>query len=313
MTPFEPQQFVAEIGVPFHVALCWDVNGIDGTSNTVRLYRNGELVSAIDDSWDATNTTTKYEGFNLGLSPDGGGYDKFISDELKVWNFAKTNFADTTGNNMDEDLIINSSASIAGNLEMGGNIIFENDSAGLSFADGSSQSKANRTYEVGDFAHGGVVFWVDESGEHGLVCAKADQSEGVRWYAGTYGNTQAKGDGMYAGEANTSIIIAAHVAIGDDESPYAARICNELQVTENGRTYGDWYLPSHKELILMNSLSAIIDATATANGGTAFANGEYYWSSTEYNSNYVFYVRFGFGYTADNKVNVYRVRAIRAF
>ncbi|WP_166643300.1 hypothetical protein [Gelidibacter sediminis] len=48
---------------------------------------------------------------------------------------------------------------------------------------------------------------------------------------------------MYAGKANTSIIIAAQVAIGDDGKTYAACICNELQITEDGNTYVDWYLP----------------------------------------------------------------------
>ncbi len=75
---------------------------------------------------------------------------------------------------------------------------------------------ASTTYSVGDFAQGGVVFWVDETGEHGLVAAKKDQSTGVRWYAGTYGTTRATGDGPFSGELNTSIIIAAQVAIGDD-------------------------------------------------------------------------------------------------
>ena len=104
------------------------------------------------------------------------------------------------------------------------------------------------TYRVGDFAQGGIVFWVDETGQHGLVCAKSDQSGGIRWYAGTHGSTQAKGDGPYSGEANTAIIIAAQVAIGDDGNTYAARSCNELEITERGKTYGDWYLPSKFEL-----------------------------------------------------------------
>ncbi len=107
---------------------------------------------------------------------------------------------------------------------------------------------SGKKYQVGDFAQGGIVFWVDETGQHGLVCAKQDQSTGVRWYAGTYGNTQAKGDGPFAGEVNTSIIIAAQVVIGDDGSTYAARICNELQITENEKTYGDWYLPSKEKV-----------------------------------------------------------------
>ncbi len=92
------------------------------------------------------------------------------------------------------------------------------------------------TYEIGDFAHGGVVFYVKPCGTKGLVFARDDQSgiKGIRWYAGTSGYTRAKGDRPYAGKANTSIIIAAHVAIGDDGINYAAGLCNELQVTEGG-------------------------------------------------------------------------------
>lgn len=103
-TPFESEQFVAEVGTPFHVAICWDINGIDESQNTVRLYRNGELVNAINDTWDSENTTTNYEGFSLGLGPDGQGYDKFIVDELKVWNYAKTNFETSEGTHISGDL-----------------------------------------------------------------------------------------------------------------------------------------------------------------------------------------------------------------
>jgi len=169
------------------------------------------------------------------------------------------------------------------------------------------------TYSVGDFAQGGIVFWVDETGQHGLVAAKEDQSTGVRWYAGTSGNTQAKGDGPYAGEANTSIIIAAQVAIGDDGSTYAARICNELQVTEGGKTYGDWYLPSKEELDLMYQNKATIDATTGANGGSGFASA-YYWSSTEFNNNFAWPQYFDSGDQNNGfKGFTYRVRAVRAF
>jgi hypothetical protein len=169
------------------------------------------------------------------------------------------------------------------------------------------------TYSVGDFAQGGVVFWVDETGQHGLVAAKQDQSSGIRWYAGTSGNTQAKGNGPYAGEANTAIIIAAHVAIGDDGNTYAARICNELQITENGKTYGDWYLPSKDELYLMFLNKSTINATARANGGSSFA-GFIYWSSTEDNSNFAWVLTFSHDYQYGNpKYNTESVRAIRAF
>ena len=146
-----------------------------------------------------------------------------------------------------------------------------------------------------------------------MVAAKEDQSTGVRWYAGTYGNTQAKGDGPFSGEANTSIIIAAQVAIGDDGSTYAARICNELQVTEGGKTYGDWYLPSKEELDLMYQNKATIDATAGVNGGSGFASA-YYWSSTECGGGNAWLQSFDSGYQ-DFLLKYYTtyVRAVRAF
>ena len=177
----------------------------------------------------------------------------------------------------------------------------------------ATAGSGSTTYSVGDFAQGGIVFWVDETGQHGLVAAKEDQSTGVRWYAGTYGNTQAKGDGPFSGEANTSIIIAAQVAIGDDGSTYAARICNELQVTEGGKTYGDWYLPSKEELDLMYQNKATIDATAGVNGGSGFASA-YYWSSTEYNFGNAWIRNFGNGYQNGlAKSSTIYVRAVRAF
>jgi hypothetical protein len=168
-------------------------------------------------------------------------------------------------------------------------------------------------YSVGDFAQGGIVFWVDETRQHGLVCAKEDQSAAVRWNAGTIGNTHAKGDGPFSGEANTVIIIAAQVAIGDDGSTYAARICNEFKTTEGEITYGDWYLPSKEELYLLFQNKATIDASATTNGGAEFST-DRYWSSSE-NSNYdAWSLGFGNGVQSINgKSATRRVRAVRAF
>lgn len=173
----------------------------------------------------------------------------------------------------------------------------------------------HNTYQVGDFAQGGVVFWVDETGQHGLVCAKEDQDggSGIRWYAGTYGVTRATGDGPYSGELNTALIISSQVAIGDDGSDYAAQICNDLKITEGGKVYGDWYLPSKGELNTMYVNKDIIDATATANEGDSF-DSAYYWSSSEGNNSSAWGQNFGNGYQLySNKLGTYYVRAVRAF
>jgi len=199
----------------------------------------------------------------------------------------------------------------AQNLSVSG--VIESTTGGFKFPDGTVQTKVTTSYSIGDFAQGGIVFWVDETGQHGLVCAKNDQDggSGVRWYAGTYG--KAKGDGPFSGETNTSIIISAQVAIGDDGSTYAARICNELQITEGGKTYGDWYLPSKEELNLMWENIITINNAATANGGSSFLP-EIYWSSTEYSLAHAYQQWFQHGFQETYQKDwAQHVRAIRAF
>ncbi len=185
-------------------------------------------------------------------------------------------------------------------------------------------------YSVGDFAHGGIVFWLEESGQHGLVCAKEDDQSIIRWWGKKLpwrnrkkGRTQSKGDGPYAGKANTRIIIAATVKIGDDGNKYAARVCNELEVTvgegDSKIKYGDWYLPSKYELNLMFLNKELIDSTATAsgNGGQTFHYDSYenYWSSTERSGYHAWYQSFISGHQTDQKDKSHhcRIRAVRAF
>jgi len=190
--------------------------------------------------------------------------------------------------------------------------------AGTPYTAGNGISISNhtisvKTYNIGDYAQGGIVFWVDETGQHGLACAKTNQSEGIRWYAGSNGNTHALGDGPFSGEMNTAIIIAAHVAIGDDDSTYAARICSELMVTQGGKTYGDWYLPTKEEMYMIAQNATSINATATSNGGTALTNG-YYWTSLETGTNTAWLQLIGFGIMPNYSKNLqYKVRAVRAF
>ena len=124
------------------------------------------------------------------------------------------------------------------------------------------------------------MFYVDRPGDYGLVCAKTDQSkgEGIRWWAGTNIKTGASGKDLYQGKNNTQAIIRYQ---GDgDGSPYAALICDMLEITEGGVTFSDWYLPSINELDLMIKNNSIINETAIENGGSAFTH-NYYWSSSE--------------------------------
>ena len=170
-----------------------------------------------------------------------------------------------------------------------------------------------KNYKVGDFAHGGIVFWVDETKQHGLVCAKQDQIEATKWFAGTFGKTYARGNGLFSGKSNTTLIISTQVFLGDDDSAYAARICNDLEVVANNVLYGDWYLPSVFELKLISQNLAIINNAAITNGGNSLLN-SFYWSSTEASSNNAKIVNV----SSAQESSVFKssqnpVRAIRAF
>ena len=168
-----------------------------------------------------------------------------------------------------------------------------------------------RQYKIGDFAQGGIVFWVDETGEHGLVCDTADISTGIRWYNGVNKVTNATGEGVGAGEMKTMLIIAQQT-IDNAAGVFAALLCTNLV----RGPYGDWYLPSKQELNLMYVHKAAISITALANGGSGFDDGGH-WSSTELNDDdanaWMQFFDTG-SQLFDGKSNITsNVRAIRAF
>ena len=158
------------------------------------------------------------------------------------------------------------------------------------------------THAIGDSYGGGIVFYVYDGGQHGLIAATADQSTAIRWHAGAGTNTMAKATGVGAGKANTSIIIA-NQGYGDGAS-YAARVCNEYSVTVGGVNYGDWYLPSMFELNLLYLQRSVVGGFITAQ----------YWSSTELSSTDTWCIAFPIGIQDVSPKNLATcVRAIRSF
>lgn len=158
---------------------------------------------------------------------------------------------------------------------------------------------------IGDYRDGGVVFWVDGNGG-GLVCAVSDQSTGAVWDDGNSVVTGVTATAIGTGASNTSSIVGIH-----GPGTYAAQLCNGLSL--NG--YSDWFLPSKGEAYEMYVNAAAVNATATANGGSAFVIGDGYWTSTEYNITVAWAQRMDSGYqglATKNNFN-YHVRAVRAF
>ena len=230
-----------------------------------------------------------------------------------------TNLDNLSGvNSGDQDL---SNVALKSNvLELDNTTAFTPDAdyepATKKYVDDNAGGGGATTYSIGNFAQGGIVFWVDETGQHGLVCAKQDQGGFMEWQLpGDQRVTMSYGNGPFSGETNTILILSA-LAEYHPVPIYAALACFTLQITENEKTYGDWYLPSSGELNLMYQNKAIIDATATANGGSAFSSlsSGYYWSSNEMDPFLAYCQSFVNGLIiAEVKQNLYNVRAVRRF
>jgi hypothetical protein len=157
-------------------------------------------------------------------------------------------------------------------------------------------SAVSTSLGIGQSYAGGIIFYLDSTGQHGLVCAPNDQGNYV-W--GCYGTSiPGTGTSLGMGAYNTAAIVA-----GCTQTNIAAKICDDLVL--NG--YSDWYLPSIDELQIMYEL-------LMANGIGNFAN-NYYWSSSEYDSGYAWYVYFVSGDVDYNYKGSYdgSVRAVRAF
>jgi len=168
---------------------------------------------------------------------------------------------------------------------------------GIMFNDGTTL-----LHTIGESYGGGIVFYIYDGGQHGLIAATSDQSTGIRWYGGSYTKTRAMADGVGAGLKNTSIIIANQGSV--DGNAFAATVCNEYSVTVGGVTYSDWYLPSKYELNLLYLQKNVVGGFAS----------DYYWSSTEYNDGFAWLQFFNTGYqNYVGKYGTYYVRAVRAF
>jgi len=177
-------------------------------------------------------------------------------------------------------------------------------------ATGSSTSTCGLS--IGDTAKGGIIFYLDPSGCHGLVCALTDQSSGAAWYNGSYMDTRAYGSGLFEGKYNTKVI---NWLQGGSTS--AAAICAAYST---GVSFDDWYLPSIEELNKMYLNIGQGNALGLGNIG-GFAN-DYYWSSTEDANDYAWVENFNYVNQYGNynnqksfwkNVSHPNVRAVRAF
>jgi hypothetical protein len=201
-----------------------------------------------------------------------------------------------------------------------GLMIYQTDgTAGFYYYNGSSWATlgaaTSPTYNIGDVVNGGVVFYIFESDEpgfvsgeiHGLVAAMSDYATLEEW--GCNGtdlpnvpNVSYNG-GVPAG-------LGAEIGDGFNNTNAILYDCPTAPAALAARSLGpDWFLPSAKELNQMFINKTTLEAVS---GFSAFSI--YYWSSTEYDSNFAWsqYFDDGFQIYSDKYFTV-NVRAVRAF
>jgi hypothetical protein len=175
---------------------------------------------------------------------------------------------------------------------------YATNSTGTAYGNEMSFTTSPSAFTIGQSYGGGIIFYIDSTGQHGFIAAPSDQSTGTEWgcpetLIGTYLE-------IGTGQANTTAIVN-----GCSQAGIAARICDDLVL--NG--YDDWFLPSFHELYELCYKQNVV-------GG--FGNNRSYWSSSEawydYEYDYAWFQRFSecepdfYG-----KGSIIRVRAIRAF
>ncbi|NQY05871.1 MAG: DUF1566 domain-containing protein [Flavobacteriaceae bacterium] len=158
---------------------------------------------------------------------------------------------------------------------------------------------------IGDPHQGGIIFYLDASGCHGLIAAPTDQSTNIRWDTSSppFTPNNAFANGVFDGYYNAKLIA---------EFCGADCAANELCFALNLGGFDDWYLPTAYQLKLMYDNIGQGNLLGLGNIG-GFAS-TFYWSSTEDVTNTALTVRFSDGsIAADAKNDAIHVRAIRQF
>jgi ribosomal protein L7/L12 len=211
------------------------------------------------------------------------------------------------------------------------NILYELESKKLKINPEIEKIKANSQFQVeklkiGSKHEGGIIFYLDNSGNHGLVCTEIDL--GKYNYGGIYKVIGAYGNGIAdkTGNENTDKIykrleklnlsmfllpwrwLSIIKNIIFSKSFTAAGACVNAEI--NG--YNDWYLPTLNELELVYK-NLYKNNLGNFNKGSFSI--PFYWSSTENNLLYAYYFNFANGTVSElgSKNTSMHVRAIRTF
>jgi len=175
------------------------------------------------------------------------------------------------------------------------------------------QQQVYQLLSLGDYYQGGYIFYLDASGQHGLVAAPDNVGGEIEDIYGNSGfpwgcvGLEINSVGLNSsGAIGTGLQNTLDIVNACTETPIAASVC--LEYENDG--YTDWYLPSFHEMNLMCDVigmnSIYLDFALFDDDG--------YWTSNQNYSDWAWYYNFDICSPYTNvRTNLKRARAIRSF
>lgn len=158
-------------------------------------------------------------------------------------------------------------------------------------------------FSIGQTYGGGKIFYVDNTGQHGLIASPEDLTLSIHYdidgSTGTGMTTNASAIALGTGSTNTNTLISQY----GSARFHAASFC---KIYYSGGGYTDWYLPSLMELRELYNQRNVV--------GGLLSNS--YWSSSEIDFNNAWTINFGtasYAAVRTNKSTNIALRAIRTF
>ena len=261
-----------------------------------------ELTVAACDSYEWNGQTYTESGDYTLFYPHPGDCDSVVTLHLTIEQYPEVNVTATSDTICQgSEVTLHAVAGSSSNLQVPPIAVGD-----ILCTDGSVVKPSD--WPVAGKTAMGVVFYVDNTGEHGWAVHLQNQGTTIKW--GGYGSIIS---------TMTSYTVARTAVT--DMAGYSNTV--KIRAAGNATTYpaawavdiaNGWYLPAAGQLQLLLSEYLTINSTLQIVNGAQFGNG-YYWPSTQKNSTEAWSNTVGGGIHTISKNNQadYRVRSIRDF